>query len=106
VLHVDRLAPEDRERIQPELDKMVAEYTQGDGILEPPVDRDSLQPPPLRAGRLPPVASEPVLSRAERRAQENPKKAKAAAKSGFGGAGGGGMGMGGGKSAKKKKVGK
>ena len=64
-------------------------------------------PPAAEGLTIPPlVASEPVLSRAERRAQEKPKKAKAAAKSGFGGAGGGGMGMGGGKSAKKKKGGK
>lgn len=105
VLHLDRFCREDREKIQPELDRMLRDYreTADDvGVLDVTREvREGLRPPPLRPGRMPPLGwgsddgegggGEP------RRVRPVPPTEEPVQKSGFGGFAGG---------AGKKKKGK
>ena len=84
VLHLDRFADDDRARIQPELDAMVAEYGGEEMILELPAEKKAtLEPPPL-SGRMP-----SILDDGDAVAIAPPKKKKAPPppKTGFGGMG-------------------
>jgi len=77
VLHLDRFSDDDRTRIQPELDIMVAQYKGDDGILEiTPEVRKALKPP-VRSGRMPPMEEGPAVEPASEKS--------AAPKMGFGG---------------------
>ena len=80
ILHLDRFCEEDRRRIQPELDIMVAEYDRDDGILDiTPEIKDTLKPPPLISGRMPPISEPDAASAVES------KESKTSIKMGFGG---------------------
>ena len=93
MLHLDRLSPEDRERIQHELDAMLAAHGPG-GLPELDAAKAAaLTPPRLKAGRMPPM-DEREARVDERAAAAQAKVAKAAKKeakapkTGFGGGGG------------------
>mmetsp|Transcript_57119 Transcript_57119/g.66754 ORF Transcript_57119/g.66754 Transcript_57119/m.66754 type:complete len:303 (+) Transcript_57119:33-941(+) len=86
VLHLDRFSEEDRDYIQPELDKLTADYGATDGILELAESvRNALQPPTLRS-------EQPQISMLDSLTGNTEKEP-----AGFGG-------FGGGKGKKKKKV--
>jgi hypothetical protein len=92
VLHLDRLSPEDRERIQHELDAMLAAHGPG-GLPELDAAKAAaLTPPRLKAGRMPPMVEREARvderAAAAAKAKAAKKEAKAP-KTGFGGGGGG-----------------
>ena len=92
MLHLDRLSPEDRERIQHELDAMLAAHGPG-GLPELDAAKAAaLTPPRLKAGRMPPMdereARVDERAAAAAKAKAAKKEAKAP-KTGFGGGGGG-----------------
>ena len=92
MLHLDRLSPEDRERIQHELDAMLAAHGPG-GLPELDAAKAAaLTPPRLKAGRMPPMdereARVDERAGAAAKAKAAKKEAKAP-KTGFGGGGGG-----------------
>jgi len=92
ILHFDRFSPSDKEKNQSMLDKLVQDYDRSDAILEPdPLIFKTIEPPPLMAGRMPPMTPE----------VETPAK-KSKTKGKITGFGSGGFG-GGGKKSKKKK---
>ena len=92
MLHLDRLSPEDRERIQHELDAMLAAHGPG-GLPELDAAKAAaLTPPRLKAGRMPPMVEREARvderAAAAAKAKAAKKEAKAP-KTGFGGGGGG-----------------
>ncbi|KAH8071278.1 peptide deformylase [Aureococcus anophagefferens] len=77
VLHIDRLSPEDRAKVEPELERMVAEYGPGGALTLTPEILAALRPE-VRSGRMPPM--EPPAAPAKKAK----KKKKKPAKTGFG----------------------
>ena len=77
VLHIDRLSPEDRAKVEPELERMVAEYGPGGALTLTPEILAALRPE-VRSGRMPPMAP-PAAP-----AKKAKKKKKKPAKTGFG----------------------
>lgn len=100
VLHLDRFCSDDRTKIQSELDRMVGDYEENDGILDITKEvLEGLQPPPLRPGCMPPLGWGSMEEEDEPRPAQ---KKEPVQKSGFGGFGGGGGKNKKGKGKKKK----
>lgn len=92
ILHFDRFSPSDKEKNQSTLEKLIQKYDKADAVLEPdPAVIKKIQPPPLTAGRMPPMKQEETNT-------EKPKP-NAKTKGGFGVGGFAGSG----KNSKKKK---
>jgi len=92
ILHFDRLCPEDRMNIQPQLDELIKDHDSkqnGVAVLVPDKERyTNLKPVPLpRRGWMPPIAEATAIS--IKAAAKNKKKS---GKAGGGGFGGGGFG--------------
>jgi len=97
VLHIDRQRPEDREKAQPYLDKLVEQHGPGGALVLSLAARARLQPPLALAQ---PVSQ----ANARRGAVKITKKRKSADGQGAGGGGGGfGSGFGGAAATPKKK---
>ena len=104
ILHFDRFSPEQRTKIQPNLDVMISDYKEDDGILEPDGEIHSkLLPPPIgSAVGMPPLEDAELVENKSQK-EDNPiKKMKQSleSKTGFGF---GGVKKGKGKGGKKKK---
>jgi len=94
ILHFDRLCPEDRMKIQPQLDELIEEHDSkqnGIAVLVPDKERyTNLKPIPLpRRGWMPPIAEAAAISMKAAAKKKNKKKS---GKGGGGGFGGGGFG--------------
>ena len=92
VLHLDRLSPEDRARLAPELDAMLAAHGPGGAPELDAAAAAALRPPRLAAGRMPSMDEREArvdarAAAAQAKVAKAAKKEAKAPKTGFGGGG-------------------